>query len=166
MERDALFSPCGLYRYRLTRCWNAGAAPLAIVMLNPSTADAEKDDPTIRRCIGFAAREQFGGVEIFNLFAFRATAPKDLKAAADPIGPDNDRHLRDLFSRHGSVLAAWGTHGAHGGRAEAIIGLAGALKVTLTCLGRTAAGQPRHPLYLKGDSAILPFASTSERGLL
>jgi len=131
---------------------------LAMVMLNPSTADAERDDPTIRRCIAFAARERFGGVEILNLFAFRATAPSDLKAAADPVGPDNDQHLRDLFARHGMILAAWGAHGAHRGRAEAIMRLAVDLGVTLTCLGRTAQGKPRHPLYVKGNSAILPFA--------
>jgi len=129
-----------------------------MVMLNPSTADAERNDPTIRRCIAFAARERFGGVEIFNLFAFRATAPAVLKAASDPVGPDNDHHLRDLFARHRTILAAWGAHGAHRGRAEAILRLAAGLGVTLTCLGRTAQGQPRHPLYVKGDSALLPFA--------
>jgi hypothetical protein len=131
---------------------------LAIVMLNPSTADAERDDPTIRRCIAFAVRERFGGVEICNLFALRATAPANLKAADDPVGPDNDRHLRDLFARHAQVLAAWGVHGGHRGRAEAIVRLAARLGVALTCLGRTAQGQPRHPLYVRGDSAILPFA--------
>ena len=129
-----------------------------MVMLNPSTADAERDDPTIRRCIAFAARERFGGVETCNLFAFRATAPAALKAASDPVGPDNDRHLRDLFARHRTILAAWGTHGAHRGRAETIVRVAAELGVMLTCLGRTAQGQPRHPLYVKGDSAILPFA--------
>lgn len=128
-----------------------------MVMLNPSTADATKDDPTIRRCIGFAVRERFGGVEILNLFAFRATAPADLKAAADPVGPDNDQHLRDLFARHRTILAAWGAHGAHLGRAEAIIRLAANRGTTLTCLGRTARGHPRHPLYARGDCAILPF---------
>jgi hypothetical protein len=128
-----------------------------MVMLNPSTADAEKDDPTIRRCIAFAARERFGGVEILNLFAFRATAPAGLKAAADPVGPDNDLHLRDLFGRHRTILAAWGLHGAYLGRAEAIMRLAATLGARLTCLGRTAHGHPRHPLYARGDCAILPF---------
>jgi hypothetical protein len=128
-----------------------------MVMLNPSTADAEKDDPTIRRCIAFAARERFGGVEILNLFAFRATAPADLKASDDPVGPDNDRHLRELFRRHETVLAAWGAHGGHHGRAEAIMRMASRVGATLTCLGRTAQGQPRHPLYVKGDSAVLLF---------
>jgi len=129
-----------------------------MVMLNPSTADAERDDPTIRRCIALAVREGFGGVEILNLFAFRATVPADLKAAADPVGPDNDRHLRDLFARHGTIVAAWGMHGMLRGRAEEIARMAADRGVTLTCLGRTAQGQPRHPLYVRGNSAILPLA--------
>jgi len=127
-------------------------------MLNPSTADAARDDPTIRRCIGFAAREGHGGVEILNLFAFRATLPADLKAAADPIGADNDRHLDALFATHREVLAAWGVHGAFGARAEAVRRMAANRNVTLRCLGRTAAGQPRHPLYVAADSPLLPFA--------
>ena len=126
-------------------------------MLNPSTADAEKDDPTIRRCIAFAARAGFGGVEILNLFAFRATRPAALKAAADPVGPDNDDHLRTLFGQHRVVLAAWGAHGAFRRRADAVRYIADELGVALICLGRTAQGQPRHPLYVKRDSAILPY---------
>lgn len=159
MQSEALFSPCNSYRYRLSRSWNPGTAPLAIVMLNPSTADAERDDPTIRRCIALAAREGFGGIEVMNLFAFRATAPADLKAAADPIGPDNDPHLRDLFLRHSAVLAAWGVHGTYRGRADTIIRLVGGLGVALTCLGHTAHGQPRHPLYVRRDCPLLPFTA-------
>lgn len=132
---------------------------MAIVMLNPSTADAAKDDPTIRRCIALAARAGHGGVEILNLFAYRATAPTALRAAADPVGPDNDRHLAALFARDRNILAAWGTHGSFGGRAEAVLRMAIGLGVKVTCLGRTAAGQPRHPLYVRADSALLPFAA-------
>jgi len=128
-------------------------------MLNPSTADAERDDPTIRRCIGFAKRAGHGGVEILNLFAFRATAPKDLKAASDPVGPDNDRHLEALFARHGHVLAAWGAHGTFGARAEIVLEMAARQSVMLTCLGRTLTGQPRHPLYVRTDALLLPFAA-------
>jgi hypothetical protein len=158
MQGEALFSPCGAYRYWLSRSWDPGRAPLALVMLNPSTADAKWNDPTIRRCIAFAARDGFGGVEVMNLFAFRATAPADLKAAADPVGPDNDRHLRDLFARHASVLIAWGTHGAYRARADTVVRLAADLGTDLTCLGLSAHGQPRHPLYVKGDRKFLPFA--------
>lgn len=129
-----------------------------MVMLNPSTADAERDDPTIRRCIFFARQSGFGGVEILNLFAFRATLPADLKAAADPVGPDNDAHLRDLFARHRAALAAWGAHGAFRSRADVVRRMAEEQGIALTCLGRTAQGQPRHPLYLRSDSTIRPFA--------
>lgn len=87
MQREALFSPCGAYRYRLSRDWNGTGTRLAVVMLNPSTADAARDDPTIRRCIAFAVREGHCGVEILNLFAFSATEPALLKSAADPVGP-------------------------------------------------------------------------------
>lgn len=126
-------------------------------MLNPSTADATHDDPTIRRCIAFAARENLGGVEVMNLFAFRATAPADLMAAADPVGPDNDRHLDELFVRHATVLAAWGAHGAFAGRAAAVVRLAADRGTTLACLGMTLKGEPLHPLYVKGDRALGPY---------
>jgi hypothetical protein len=130
-------------------------------MLNPSTADAARDDPTIRRCIALARRERCGGIEVMNLFAFRATTPGALKTAADPIGPDNDGHLRDLFARHMTILAAWGMHGDFIGRAEAVMRLATDSGARLACLGFTAAHQPRHPLYVKGDCTILPFATES-----
>lgn len=160
MRGGALFSPCGAYRYRLSRNWDAAGTTLAVVMLNPSTADAARDDSTIRRCIAFAAREGHGGVEILNLFAFRATAPAKLKNAADPVGPDNDRHLEALFVRHSRILAAWGTHGDFGGRAEAVLRMAARRGVRFACLGRTAAGNPRHPLYVRADSALQPFAGS------
>ncbi len=131
---------------------------MAVVMLNPSTADATNDDPTLRRCIAFAAREGHGAVEILNLFAYRATAPAVLRAAADPVGPDNDRHLEALFERQRTVLAAWGAHGGLAARAEAVVRMARGRGVRLTCLGRTVAGQPRHPLYVRADSGLLPFA--------
>jgi len=132
-----------------------------MVMLNPSTADASRDDPTIRRCIALAARERYGGIEVMNLFAFRSASPRMLKAAADPVGPDNDRHLRNLFARHATVLAAWGIYGDFAGRAATVIRLAADCGVRLACLGLTARCQPRHPLYMKGDSAILPFVTES-----
>jgi hypothetical protein len=130
-------------------------------MLNPSTADAGRDDPTIRRCIALAMRDRCGGIEVMNLFAFRATRPAALKTAADPIGPGNDGHLRDLFARHTSVLAAWGLHGDFIGRAVAVMRLAADYGARLTCLGFTVRGQPRHPLYVKRDCAILPLAIQS-----
>jgi hypothetical protein len=87
MRSAAEISPCGSYRYWLTRQWGGGALLLPIIMLNPSTADVEQDDPPIRRCMSFAQREGFADISVFNLFADRATSPDDMKATADPIGP-------------------------------------------------------------------------------
>lgn len=162
MEKDALISPCGLYRYSLTRRWDAGAYSLPIIMLNPSTADASIDDPTIRRCISFAKREGFGGIRVMNLFAFRATSPDAMRAAVDPVGPDSFAHFETLFAHVSSnsnvpVLAAWGAHGDHLSRAEAITREARYHGARLVCLGTTKQGHPRHPLYVKGDHPFVPF---------
>jgi hypothetical protein len=154
MKNAALFSPCGAYRYRLSRAWADGPTA-AFVMLNPSTADATKDDPTIRRCIGFAKREGCGGLVVVNIFAFRATSPADMRAADDPIGPDNDEHIMDaLVDADGPVVAAWGSLGSYRGRDHDVRLLT---DVPLWCLGLTKAGAPRHPLYVKGDAPLLPF---------
>ena len=107
-EADAVISDCERYRYRLTRRWDDGPT-CTFIMLNPSTADARKDDPTIRRCIGFARREGCAALLVINCFAFRATKPADLFAAEDPIGPENDRHIMAAsLDADGQVIAAWG----------------------------------------------------------
>jgi hypothetical protein len=128
---------------------------LPIIMLNPSTADAEIDDRTIGRCMHFARRDGFGGIRVLNLFAFRATSPDDMKAASDPIGPENDTHLGELIRRASEsnipILAAWGSHGSHLGRASAVKLVASINGARLICLGQTSDGHPRHPLYIKGD---------------
>lgn len=161
--KEALISDCGRYRYTLRRQWDPGASHLLVIMLNPSTADAEIDDPTIKRCISFALRERFGGIIVMNLFAFRATSPNDMKAAADPIGPDNDDWLvskLNLFaSLNEPVLVAWGAHGSHLDRAARVVALADLAGSRLVCLGTTAAGHPRHPLYVKGDQPFVAFGA-------
>lgn len=93
VQKRASISPCGLYRYSLERWWDTSCYARYYIMLNPSTADAEVDDPTIRRCMGLAKRDRFGGIVVLNLFAFRATSPADMKAAADPVGPENDARI-------------------------------------------------------------------------
>lgn len=161
MRKGALISDCGRYRYILRRQWDPGAGHLLVVMLNPSTADAEIDDPTIKRCISFARREMFGGIVVMNLFAFRATSPNDMKAADDPIGPDNDSWLGTMLTAaptfDQTVLAAWGAHGAHLDRAAQVVALADRAGCRLVCLGTTAAGHPRHPLYVAGHQPLVPF---------
>lgn len=156
MRRGALFSDCGLYRYRLTREWD-DRPPLVFVMLNPSRADAEVDDPTIRRCIGFAHDLGFGGMTALNLFALRTPHPAELKTATDPVGPENDAHLEALVHAGGTIIAAWGTHGALRGRDLAFRNLAQSADKELLSLGRTRAGQPRHPLYIKAGKPLEPF---------
>ena len=112
--------------------------------LNPSTADETQDDPTIRRCQGFARDWGYGGLVMANLFAFRATDPAVMKQAADPVGPDNDEHLLQLASTCPLVVAAWGTHGQHLGRDHQVR----ELTPNLHCLRLTKEGYPGHPLYL------------------
>lgn len=153
-ESSAIISPCGLYRYRLSRRWDDGPT-CVFVMLNPSTADAAQDDPTIRRCIGFAKREGCGALDVVNLFAFRATSPAHMKAAPDPIGLDNDDHVMcALVDADGPVIAAWGAHGSFRGRDSTVRLLT---DVPMSCLGLTKAGAPRHPLYVRGDAPLIAF---------
>lgn len=157
---SATISSCGRYRYRLTR----GDEPrLAFVMLNPSTADAEQDDPTIRRCLAFAKREGTKGIEVWNLFGLRATNPKELNTAADPYGPENDQHLADLAaSRHRIVVCAWGVGAPSEAVIRALTILQGGFDLMLYCLGHTRDGSPRHPLYLAGDAPLVPWNGVSD----
>lgn len=156
--RDAVISSCGLYRYRLTRDWDGDKPRLGFIMLNPSTADHREDDPTIRRCMGFARRDGFGGIEVVNLFAFRATKPQVMRAAADPVGPENDDYIRALLGRGHPVIAAWGANGDYRGRDQAVLRLARETnRADLRHLGLTAKGQPMHPLYRPGDQPFDPM---------
>ncbi len=160
MEKAAELSPCGAYRLRLSRVWDRVVTPAVFVMLNPSTADAEKDDPTVRRCIGFAGSWGCGGLVVVNLFAFRATDPADLAKAAAPIGPDNDQYVRDAAREGSPVVAAWGAHAPAAGRAAVVRYVLDQAGVPLKALGFTKEGFPRHPLYVRGDAPLIdyPFA--------
>lgn len=158
MMRQAVISECGRYRYGLRRQW-FGVGPRALfIMLNPSTADAELDDPTIRRCIGFARRFGCSGVDVVNLYAWRATKPADLWTADDPVGPKNDEWLTRAFRAarllDAPVVAAWGAH-ARPGRVAEVLSLPYADR--LQALGVTKAGAPRHPLYLRADADLTPW---------
>lgn len=150
-RRSAVFDPTRTYRYTLERHWG-DASPAVFVMLNPSTADAFADDPTIRRCTSFAKREGCGGLIVVNLFALRATDPKQLYTHPDPVGPLNDGIVYEARLQGSPVIAAWGVHGALNGRAEVVVGL---LEFSdLMCLGTTKDGRPRHPLYVPGDAPL------------
>jgi len=152
-KREAIFSDCQTYRYSLLREWSATQSKVLFIGLNPSTADATKDDPTIRRCIGFAKAWGFGGVYMGNLFAFRSTDPRGLWSASDPVGPDNDAALLALTHKVGLVVAAWGNHGAFMDRASHVRMLCGPLSV----LKINRSGQPAHPLYLTKNLSPRPW---------
>lgn len=159
IRKAAIISPDGLYRYRLTRYWGPGRM-MNFVMLNPSTADADLDDPTIRRCMGFARREGMGGIAVVNLYAFRATKPTDLKSHISAFGPGNYDHLYAVAAESEAsgtpLVCAWGASDPFGGdvAAREIFKAHGA---TAVCLGTTQDGSPRHPLYVKGDQPLVEF---------
>ena len=157
---SAVISPCGRYRYWLERQFDIiSDLPMVMVMLNPSTADETKDDPTIRRCLGFAKAAGCGRLIVVNLFALRATDPRQLwrDGVKDPIGEENDDYIRracqSAFSCHGepgAIVAAWGGHGNYMQRGEAVRGIIESEGRNPLVLRLTKGGQPAHPLYLPG----------------
>lgn len=155
MEKGARLSDCGTYRYSLTRRWGTDGTTVLWVMLNPSTADADVDDPTIRRCIGFSKAWGFDGLEVINLFALRATNPKELAHHPSPEGPDNHREHADWKGYCGRTVVAWGAH------PMAEVGARSVEKMYVSrgavCLGRTKSGHPRHPLYVRADQPLEPW---------
>lgn len=157
VEKYARISDYGAYRYSLSRFWGP-VEPLLFVMLNPSTADADVDDPTIRRCIGFAKRDGFDGVTVGNLYAYRATDPKALLTCGDAVGSDNDHYLRMMLEVRAEyrspVVAAWGAN-ARLDRVGAVLNLVPG--VDWRCLGTTKQGAPKHPLYVRGDQPLVPY---------
>lgn len=137
----------GEYRYTLTRVWDTALPIITFVLLNPSTADAVELDPTMRRCVGFAKREGYGGMKIVNLYAFRTKDPKEMLAAVDPVGPENDGVLARVA---GTVVAGWGTNASPARVAHVL-----ALLPQLHALGLTKNGHPRHPLYVRADAPLV-----------
>jgi hypothetical protein len=149
MQRTAVIDLSGRYRYVLTREWGVRGV-VTWIMLNPSTADADNDDPTIRRCIGFSKRWGFGGLRAVNLFAYRATNPSELRSVNDPVGPEHQRYFRQALDGAGRIVAAWGSHAVV--RLTHIAELLQACPVM--CLGTNADGQPKHPLYVRTDAKV------------
>jgi len=159
MKKQARISDCGTYRYWLSRTdttpKSLGFPNMAFVMLNPSIADHELDDPTIRRCMGFAEDNGFHGITVMNLFALRATNPAELKGHPDPVGPENNEHLAALVKAYPKVVCAWGASADPQRVADAVkIMKASNPDVKLLCFGTTKDGSPCHPLYLKRDSLL------------
>lgn len=153
---SASFSECRSYRYMLERRWDITKETVNFVMLNPSTADQDQDDPTIRRCIGYAKLWGFGGLFITNIFALRSTDPTVLYGHADPIGPDNDAHIAEWASVCAVVVCAWGKHGDFKARGDAVRKILPTThRVALKILGDQKT--PGHPLYLKSDLQPIKF---------
>lgn len=161
VARSARLSEDGVYRYSLSRRWALGPAA-RFIMLNPSTADGTQDDPTIRRCVGFARALGCGALIVVNLFAYRATRPADLWRAADPVGPRNDLTIlevaEDVRRAGGPLIAAWGARVPES-RVERVLDLLEAANARdlLTALGTTQTGAPRHPLYLPSSARPSPW---------
>jgi hypothetical protein len=149
---SAVFSRCRTYRYELWRRWADGGYCM-FVGLNPSTADECNDDPTIRKCMSYAKRWGYAALCMTNLFAFRATDPRDMKGAAEPIGVNNDTTLITLAARAEIIVAAWGICGTHIERDRAVC----KILPQLYALHITKDGHPGHPLYLRGDALPYPF---------
>ncbi len=152
---NAVLDSSGTYRYWLFRLWDQSLPHVCFCMLNPSTADATADDPTIRRCIGFAKSWGCGSLSIVNLFAYRSKCPKELKLVPDPIGLYNFHFIQMTSQQAAITVAAWGMHGGQLHQDKLVLSM---LK-NPQCLGLTAAGHPKHPLYVPGNTQLRPYLS-------
>lgn len=160
----AVYSECERYRYSLTRIWEPDGKRVLFVMLNPSTATEVQNDPTVERCERRARHLGYGAFRVTNIFAWRATDPRDLRKAAEPVGPDNDTALIEGATWANDIIAAWGVHGAHQARGEMVAKVLKAQQTPLYHLGLSKHGHPRHPLYLPYAQAPVRWAQPSEEG--
>jgi len=153
MNKGAIISTCNKYRYQLWRIWNEEKPLVLFICLNPSTGDANTDDPTLRRLMGFAYQIGCGGFYLGNLFAWRSPYPADLRYGRDPVGPENDKYLKVMANKVQTIVFAWGNDGDLHERCKQVQGMF----PTAMCFGVTKAGQPRHPLYLHQNTELIPF---------
>lgn len=154
-------SLCGKYRYSLERIWDSYQGTITWILLNPSTADGQKDDPTIRRLISFTKNFGYNGMYVYNLFAYRTSNPKELFQAKDPIGELNNKKFKYINKFYNEkwdapIILAWGNHGSYLNRDEKVLKMLKSCK--LHCLGITKTGQPKHPLYLSKDTELMEFS--------
>lgn len=165
VRREAVLSEDGQYRYSLVRRWASSGLPAQFIMLNPSIADDAVDDPTIRRCVGFARALGCAGLVVVNLYAYRATKPADLWRAEDPVGPHADTYIRIVAHRAAvgaPLIAAWGAN-AKPDRVAHVRELVASARAELTALGVTKSGAPRHPLYLPSAAVPTPWPEEAPR---
>lgn len=160
-EARATFSPCRRWRYTLRRRWSEGPE-LVFVMLNPSTADEQVLDPTVRRCRDYAKREGAGGLLVLNLMAWRSTKPNALLEVADPVGPENHGVIAHELAGAWKVVAAWSTHRATRlPGAQRSIEIVKASVAQLYCLKVSKRDEPYHPLYQRADQEFIPWPTTT-----
>lgn len=155
IDSGAFFDRSQRYRYSLHRRFATGEGTITMIMLNPSTADAHYNDPTITRCIRFAHSNGFRELIVVNLFAFRATVPCDLKGAKNPIGKENDAFIKNAVDNAAVTLVAWGNHGHFCRRDEDVLKMLESS--ALHCLGRNKGGSPKHPLYVPASQKLLMY---------
>lgn len=150
----AVFSECGAYRYFLSRRWASGNNCIVWICLNPSTADHQKNDPTVTRLCNFSRKWGYDSLRLLNIFALRSTDPRGLKKIDDPIGPDNDWWFREIAHARGQdIVCAWGVHGNYMNRgADVMNSLLLSSGAKTHVLGWTKSGMPKHPLYLAADT--------------
>ena len=144
----AIYSDCENYRYSLTRTWDANIRKVLFIMLNPSTATEIQNDPTVERCERRARALGYGAFQVCNIFAYRATDPHIMRTQNDPNGPDNSGTILEAATWADDIVCAWGTHGAHMGRGVEVETLLREKSLSLTHLGLSKAGHPKHPLYI------------------
>ena len=154
----AVYSDCERYRYSLTRVWNPAGDKALFVMLNPSTATEVQNDPTVERCERRARTLGFGAFRVTNIFAWRDTDPRLMRAAEDPVGPENDAAILEGAAWADRIIAAWGTHGAHLARGPEVERLLRQTGMPLFTLGLTKEGHPKHPLYIGYAKQPEPWA--------
>ncbi len=154
MQKGAVLDKTGLYRYSLWREWSINTPKLVFIMLNPSKADANIDDPTLRRCIGFAKSWGFGSLLVINLFAYRSAKPSELRQVNDPVGAQNDRYLKKAIKSADKVVVAWGNNGKLMQRDQAVLKFLSKNNLQPYCLGITKTGYPRHPLYVESCTKL------------
>ena len=144
----AVYSPCENYRYALTRVWDPAGGKVLFIMLNPSTATEVQNDPTVERCERRARALGYGAFRVCNIFAWRATDPRNMRAQTDPVGPSNDAFIIESCDWADDIVCAWGTHGEHLQRGPQVESLLRATGRDLKHLGLSKAGHPKHPLYI------------------
>lgn len=157
IESTAVLSDDKLYRYLLRRVWDVSRPRMLYVMLNPSTADSEVDDATIRSCVRLANALGFGGIEVVNLFAWRATNPAELSKAQDPVGPRNNDTIHNAIGRCDVVVCAWGAHTLAQAMSIVVTSQIRAQRPAAYCLGKTKNRSPKHPLYIKSGTPLEAF---------